>query len=135
MQPHPGESPQPSGTDEETFARVFGRCDWAVIFILARGGKCYARLRYNVGPGVDVELPVDVDYGHPFEASDWELWHDEYLANIRVPPPEPVKETKPEKQPNVRDTGFSADHWWRDAWGEYANYEDFERELIDDYRY
>src|SRR5438105_5385931 len=65
MHTHPGDSPQPSGTDEETFARVFGRCDWAVMFILARGGKCYARLRYNVGPGVDVELPVDVDYGCP----------------------------------------------------------------------
>jgi hypothetical protein len=35
---HPGSRPQPSMTDEETFARVFGRSDWAVMFILARGG-------------------------------------------------------------------------------------------------
>ena len=67
MHTHPGNSPQPSMTDEETFARVFGRTDWAVMFILARGGQCYARLRYNVGPGLDVELPVDVDYGRPFD--------------------------------------------------------------------
>jgi hypothetical protein len=136
MHTHPGDSPQPSGTDEETFARVFGRCDWAVMFILARGGKCYARLRYNVGPGMEVQLPVDVDYRRPFEASDWELWHEEYVANIRRPP-EPVKETKIERQQtlSVRDEEPFVGDSWRDAWGEYANYEDFERELIDDYRY
>jgi hypothetical protein len=136
MHTHPGDSPQPSSTDEETFGRVFGRCDWAVMFILARGGKCYARLRYNVGPGVEVNLPVDVDYGRPFEASDFELWHEEYVANVHRPP-EPVKETETEKQrtQSVRDAESFVDGSWRDAWGEYANYEDFERELIDDYRY
>ena len=46
---HPGNSPVPSGTDEETFARVFGSCQWAIMFILASGGKSYARLRFNVG--------------------------------------------------------------------------------------
>ena len=54
---HPGKSPEPSGTDEATFARVFGRSEWAFMFILARGGQAYARLRYNVGPGADVKLP------------------------------------------------------------------------------
>src|SRR3954449_8635457 len=62
---HPGRSPEPSGTDEETFARVFGRSDWAIMFILARGGQTYARLRFNVGPGADVNLPVEVEYGQP----------------------------------------------------------------------
>jgi hypothetical protein len=28
---HPGDSPEPSGTDEVTFARVFQRTDWAVM--------------------------------------------------------------------------------------------------------
>ena len=50
---HPGNCPQPSSVDEETFARVFGRTDWAVMFILARGGQSYARLRFHVGPGGD----------------------------------------------------------------------------------
>src|SRR5690242_14104510 len=31
---HPGDSPQPSGVDEQTFARCFGQSDWAVMFIL-----------------------------------------------------------------------------------------------------
>src|SRR4051812_42770484 len=42
---HPGDSPYPSCTDEETFARCFGGSDWAVMLIVARGGESYARLR------------------------------------------------------------------------------------------
>ena len=36
---HPGDSAAPSSTDEETFQRVFGRCDWAVMAILAEEGQ------------------------------------------------------------------------------------------------
>ena len=64
-------------TDEETFARVFGRSDWAVMFILARGGQSYARLRFNVGPGGSLMLPVEVDYRRPFPASDQAAWSEE----------------------------------------------------------
>ena len=35
---HPGDSPHPSRTDEETFERCFGSTDWALMFILACGG-------------------------------------------------------------------------------------------------
>ena len=79
---HPGDSPQPSMTDEDTFARVFGRTEWALMFILARGGRSYARLRFHVGPGGDIELPVQVDYTRPFTASDHEAWLAEYQANV-----------------------------------------------------
>lgn len=79
---HPGHSPTPSGTDEETFSRVFGNCQWAVMFILAQGGKSYARLRFNVGPGGHAAIPVEVDYSRPFEASDPEAWEIEYETNI-----------------------------------------------------
>jgi len=79
---HPGNSPQPSMTDEDTFARVFGRTDWALMFILARGGRSYARLRFHVGPGGDIELPVQVDYTRPFAASAHEAWLAEYKANV-----------------------------------------------------
>ena len=99
---HPGSSPQPSGTDEETFARVFGGADWAVMFILAREGQTYARLRYNVGPGIDVEIPVEVDYGRPFAASDWESWQEEYEANVQIPPPEPPKPVKAAERSGCR---------------------------------
>src|SRR5688572_17734069 len=48
---HPGASAQPSGTDEETFRRVFGPCNWAVMAILAKGGEAYARVSFRSGPG------------------------------------------------------------------------------------
>ena len=79
---HPGSSPIPSGTDEQTFMRVFGKCDWAVMFILAQANKTYARLRFNVGPGGDLELPVQVDYSRPFAASDHEAWLAEYDLHV-----------------------------------------------------
>ncbi len=71
---HPGTSAQPSHTDEATFRRVFGRCDWAVMAILARGGAATARLRWNRGPGADLALRTEVDYQRPFAGSDQE--HD-----------------------------------------------------------
>jgi hypothetical protein len=79
---HPGESPSPSATDEETFARVFGACDWAVMFILAKGGRSYARLRFGVGPGGSLEIPVEIDFAAAFSASDNEAWAAEYAACV-----------------------------------------------------
>ena len=79
---HPCNSAQPSSTDEETFARCFGRADWTVMFILARGGQTYARLRFNVGPGGDLEIRNDVDFALPFAASQREAWTEEYEDNV-----------------------------------------------------
>jgi hypothetical protein len=59
---HPGASPLPSSTDEETFSRVFGACDWAVMFIIGRTGQTYARLAFSAGPAASVLLPVSVDW-------------------------------------------------------------------------
>jgi len=59
---HPGSSPHPSGVDEETFSRVFGSCDWAVMAIVARGGASYARLSFSAGPGGSAIIPIEVDW-------------------------------------------------------------------------
>ena len=80
---HPGNFAEPSMVDEDTFCRVFGRTDWAVMFILARGGQSYARLRFHVGPGGDLDLPVRVDYSRPFAASDHAAWKEEYTACVQ----------------------------------------------------
>ncbi len=80
---HPGDSPTPSGTDEHTFIDVFGRCDWAVMFVLAQEGKTYARLRFNVGPGGDVLIPTEFDFARPFAGSDHAAWVAEYDRNIQ----------------------------------------------------
>ena len=79
---HPGNCPSPSCLDEQTFARVFGGSDFAIMLILANGGKAYARLRFNVGPGGDVLVPVKVDYDRQFAASDPGAWELEYRTNI-----------------------------------------------------
>jgi proteasome lid subunit RPN8/RPN11 len=75
---HPGRSARPSPVDEETFQRVFGRCDWAVMFILAREGATYCRLRFGAGPGGSFEIPTKVDYAGDFRGSDCTAWAREY---------------------------------------------------------
>jgi len=79
---HPGNCPLPSSVDEETFARVFGRNDWAVMAILARGGASYARLSFHLGPGGSVPLSLAVDYRAPFAGSDVISWREEYDAHV-----------------------------------------------------
>ncbi len=79
---HPGDSPQPSSTDEEVFSRVFGNCDWSIMLIIAQNSNTYAKLRFNVGPGGETNIPVCVDYSHEFEAANFELWKEQYKANV-----------------------------------------------------
>lgn len=84
---HPGDSPWPSNVDEETFARVFGRCNWAVMFILARGGATYARLQMSLNPGVpsvEVRLPVRIDWSRPMENGDPAAWQAEYVECVQT---------------------------------------------------
>jgi len=79
---HPGDSPEPSVVDEETFARVFGKCQWAAMVIVAQDNSTYARLSFNVGPGGQVLIPTAVDYSQAFGPTDHEAWEDEYTANV-----------------------------------------------------
>jgi hypothetical protein len=79
---HPGSDVTPSVIDEATFARVFGRNDWAVMGILARNDRAYARLQYRVGPGGSWEIPVRVDFSRPFSGSDPAAWETEYLECV-----------------------------------------------------
>lgn len=80
---HPGESAQPSHVDEDAFKRVFGPCDWAVMFIIAREGETYCRLRFRAGPGGAFKIPVRVDFETNFSGSDFEAWAEEYGTTIR----------------------------------------------------
>ena len=81
---HPADSPVPSVTDEETFERVFGRCNWAIMFVVDCTNQTYARLSFNVGPGGQFLIPVQVDYSPDFGPSDRGKWDAEYEANVRV---------------------------------------------------
>jgi hypothetical protein len=75
---HPGMHPDPSGEDESTFQRCWGDTSWAVMFILADGGKCYAGLQYNKPPRHRAIIPVRVDYGLDFPSCDKKAWKEEY---------------------------------------------------------
>jgi hypothetical protein len=80
---HPGDCPNPSMTDESTFQRVFGGCDFSIMFIVAQGNQSYARVSFNVGPGGQVLIPVEVDYSEPFEGSNHKDWDREFKENIQ----------------------------------------------------
>jgi len=79
---HPMMSPSPSGVDEETFERVFGSCDWAIMFIISSTSKTYCKLYLNVGLSIAIDIPVEVSYTNEFGPSDFAAWKAEYEANI-----------------------------------------------------
>lgn len=81
---HPGDSAQPSGTDWETFRKVFGRFDWRAMFILANGGNTYCRIRCERPITIEADARTIIDWGHPFPQSNAEAWEEEYKANIEV---------------------------------------------------
>lgn len=74
---HPGRSALPSHTDEDTFERVFGNTDWAVMFILACGGQTYARMRQSDQPE-ETLLETEVDFSLSFPHSDMGQWQQQY---------------------------------------------------------
>jgi hypothetical protein len=92
---HPGTSPHPSFTDENTFERVFGTCDWALMAIVARNGSTYGRQRFNAGPGGETMIPITVDWErYPRDLLELEGkmdarfidWMDEYGTHIHHTP-------------------------------------------------
>ncbi len=123
---HPADCARPSSTDEETFARVFGKCEWAVMAILAREGQTFARLQFNVGPGGSMEIPVDVDYRRPFIGSDLDAWEREYVANVQ---PEPTMLRWHEGDERQLESPFCDERnaEWYDDWMEYVDDADFEQ--------
>jgi len=114
---HPGDCPHPSGTDEETFQRVFGRADWAVMFILAREGESYARLRVNTGLPLEIEIPVQVDYMRSFAGCDRDAWETEYWERVHQ-----EKSITSQIATSVSDTASFDD--WRERWLDYIEDED-----------
>jgi len=101
---HPGDSPLPSTTDEKTFERVFGKCDWSVMFILAQDSSTFAKLRFNVGPGGDIKIPVCVDYCCEFDGADFNSWRKQYKDNVQQDTTFLFQSEKPDKDPKADDT-------------------------------
>ena len=113
---HPGDSPSPSETDEETFARVFGGCDWAVMLILAAGGASYARLQFSAGPGGCVVLPVETAFEAPFAGSVHAAWQAEYDASVTPLVATPQLVDAPASMAAAADPYWDAPSaWWEGA--------------------
>ncbi len=79
---HPGDCPHPSPTDEATFERCFGKVDWAVMFILAKGGATYVRQQFNVGPGSAHRMRTAVEFDCEFAGADTAAWDEEYDDHV-----------------------------------------------------
>jgi hypothetical protein len=93
------------------------------MFILARGGQSYCRLRFNIGPGGEVLLPADVDYGSEFSASDHPSWRLEYEATVQL-----QQEVSQASISNLDGTKVRSmqstealDEGWYDAWIDYTH--------------
>ena len=67
--------------DVETFARVFGNCDWSVMFILARNGATYAELKHSDRSKAE-KLSVGIDFKPQFAASNHSAWEEEYRQSV-----------------------------------------------------
>jgi hypothetical protein len=114
---HPGNSAEPTTTDDETFARCFGTSDWALMFILSKGGQVTARLQFNSGPRLSTELPVEIDFSRPFPAADHQGWREEYERCV-VEEPLFLEQTAPAKQtdkdPFIQSFRDPDAPWWWD---------------------
>ncbi len=119
---HPGNSALPSSTDEDTFERRFGSCDWSVMAILSRTSQTYARLAFAAGPGAQVELPVAVHWARWPEGVSAckgldaliDDWKREYAANVH---PIPLSlSSRPEK--SMASTSLKRDWWEVEPWNE-----------------
>jgi len=124
---HPGDSPEPSIIDEETFERVFGNCQWAVLFVVAQDNKTCAKLSFNVGPGGQVLIPTEIDYGHDFGPSDHDLWDAEYAANIKAAEWLSTRTAKNDKSAKQDLTGYALRY---DFIEEFERMEPEERQFI-----
>ena len=81
---HPGQSAAPSSVDETTFRNVFGRCDWALMFVLVKGGATFARLQFRAGPGGTLRLPVGIEWRQRFAGTDEQAWQTEYDLCVQL---------------------------------------------------
>lgn len=84
---HPGSSPNPSGTDEDTFKELSSKFAYFVMLIIAEKGAKFGRLAFSQGCGGTASVEWDVDWSVAGEAVDFDEWTDEYnkLVNVRKP--------------------------------------------------
>jgi hypothetical protein len=88
------------------------------MFILAKGGETFARLQFNTGPGLSVDLAVDVDFTQPFPAANHGAWSEEYERCVTTLPD---TSWGADKQRDARglaelDNDRDSPWWWDEPW-------------------
>lgn len=94
---HPwhGDTLNPSGTDEDTFRRCFGECDWAIMFIINNDERYYCRMSIRTGIHMNIMMKAKIDYTKSITEDDEEnfkkiyddrvneqrIWHNTYRGN------------------------------------------------------
>lgn len=79
---HPGNSCQPSSTDETTFKDTFKRHPWALMLILGQSGDMYGRIKSNF-PRIEQEVDVVVDWTQWEDNVSPHNWAKDYDENVR----------------------------------------------------
>lgn len=85
---HPHMGADPSGTDEDTFERCFGKCDWAVMFIISKTEDTSCRLKANL-PNDNFVITQEIEHKIDFSGRNWTEedegeWRSEYHRNIEI---------------------------------------------------
>jgi hypothetical protein len=140
---HPGSSALPSSVDEETFSRVFGSCDWAVMAIVARGGASYVRLSFSAGPGGTAIIPIEIDWQRMSqdlverEGKLDELfsgWMDEYGSRIFPEEWPPLQQGMPVRAANSSPAHFDQRFELDDLYDQICVEEEIEDLYLDSMR-
>lgn len=86
---HPGNSATPSATDETSWNNTFGDMSWAIMFILAKGGNTYCRLKASTEFAyLPFEIPHEIDWTLPYpNEGDKAEWDAEYDLCVKKPEP------------------------------------------------
>jgi len=93
---HPAGLDRPSGVDEQTMAGGFGRWSFAIMLILTRDGRFYARMDvdHDFGAGgrqrLSVPCRVAIDWGRaggePVTPETLAAWEEEFEARVEEAP-------------------------------------------------
>jgi len=80
---HPSGFADPSSEDEKTFHDAFGKCNWAIMFILSRTGETHCVMDVDTAAGRQrFHVPIEIVWDYEFPGSDIEEWDAEHEANV-----------------------------------------------------
>ena len=81
---HPTGCLDPSPHDETIFAESFGSMPWAMMVILPKGGRLYARVRVSLGNDINLQMRVadDLILTTDFKGADHAAWKAEIDPKI-----------------------------------------------------